>query len=234
MSTLIPEGNRDRGRLVRALLGFLVVVLLLAACASPGPAASTQQGSSAPAASAPASSGPKTLQLGYRDDPPSIHGGSSSSPERDIGELLNAGLTTFDGVGNIVPKLATKVPSVADGDWKVSSDGSMELTWTLKPGLKWHDGTAFTAEDLVFSIKLFKDPDWPASIPTGVGPISETTAVDAQTLVVKYARTNNLATIAGVTELPPVPRHLLETVYASGGASAASNSPLFTTQWVGV
>jgi peptide/nickel transport system substrate-binding protein len=234
MSALIRERNTDRGRVVRVSFGLLLVAVLLAACSSPGPAASTPQGSSPPAASAPASSGPKTLQLGYRDDPPTIHGGSSSSPERDIGELLNAGLTTFDAVGNVVTKLAAKVPSVADGDWKVSPDGSMEITWKLKPGLKWHDGAAFTAEDLAFSIKLFKDPEWPGTIPSGVVPIAEATATDAQTLVIRYARTNNQATVAGSTELPPVPRHLLEPVYASGGASAASNSELFTTQWVGM
>src|SRR5262245_15939543 len=38
-------------------------------------------------------------------------------------------------------------------DWSTSDDN---LTWTfnLQPGLKWHDGTALTADDVVFSIEL--------------------------------------------------------------------------------
>ena len=39
--------------------------------------------------------------------------------------------------------------------WEISSDG---LTYTihLQQGVKWHDGTDFTADDAVFSIDLFK------------------------------------------------------------------------------
>jgi peptide/nickel transport system substrate-binding protein len=231
---LTRKGNP--AAMFRATIGLLTVALILTACSGPGPAPSSPQGSapSAPSAPGPSSTGPKVLQLAFREDPPAIHGGSSGTPEREIGELLNAGLTTWDGSGNLVPKLAVKVPSVADGDWKVSPEGAMEVTWKIRPNLKWHDGTAFTADDLVFAIKLFKDPEWPAAIPSGVIPITEVTATDPQTLVVKYARTSNQATVASSTELPPVPKHLLESVYSSGGANATSNNTVFTTNWVGM
>jgi peptide/nickel transport system substrate-binding protein len=216
------------------LLSAVSLVLLLTACTTPSSNPQSQSQPQGQAAQRAASDGPKTLQLAFREDPPAIHGGSSGTPEREVGEILNAGLTTFDASGNVVPKLAAKVPSVADGDWKVNPDGSMEVTWKLKPNLKWQDGAPFTAEDLAFSIKLFKDPEWPAAIPSGVVPITEATATDAETLVVKYARTNNQATVAGSTELPPVSRTILESVYTQGGANATSNNPYFTTQFVGM
>ena len=48
------------------------------------------------------------------------------------------------------------VPELADS-WEVSDD---HLTWTFKlhPGVKWHDGTDFTADDVKFSIELCLDP----------------------------------------------------------------------------
>ena len=37
----------------------------------------------------------------------------------------------------------------------------MDTTWKLRPNVKWHDGTPFTAEDLVFGSALFRDTDFP-------------------------------------------------------------------------
>jgi peptide/nickel transport system substrate-binding protein len=214
------------------LLSVVSLVLVLTACASPSPGAQTQgQGQAAPRAG---SDGPKLLQLAFREDPPEIHGGASGTPEREVGEVLNAGLSYWAPSGNLEPKLAAKIPSVSDGDWKVNPDGTMEVTWKINPNAKWHDGTPFTAEDMVFSINLFKDRDWPLSIPSGVKLISEASAPDPQTLVLRYSRVDNNAASASSMELPPVPRHLLERAYAQGGAGAVGNNPVLTVEWVGL
>jgi peptide/nickel transport system substrate-binding protein len=42
-------------------------------------------------------------------------------------------------VESIVPELATR--------WSWSEDGT-ELSFKLRPGVKWHDGTPFTAADV--------------------------------------------------------------------------------------
>lgn len=39
----------------------------------------------------------------------------------------------------------------------LNPDGTMDTTWKLRPNEKWHDGTPFTAEDLVFSLNAYKD-----------------------------------------------------------------------------
>lgn len=58
------------------------------------------------------------------------------------------GLVKPDNDGNIVPALAS--------DIQVSEDG-LTYTFTLREGVKFHDGTNLTAEDVVYSVKKFAD-----------------------------------------------------------------------------
>lgn len=212
----------------RAAVFLATLSVILTACTAPAGGQSAQTSPSS------TSTGPKTVQLAFREEPGAIHGGSSGTPEREMGELLNAGLTYFDASGNLLAKLAVKVPSIADGDWKISSDGAMELTWKIKPGLTWHDGVPFAADDLAFAHKVFKDPAWSAAIPSAVGFISEATAPDPQTLVLKFPRTLNVASTAGATEFPPLPRHKLEEAFTQGGSAGVGNSPVLSSDWVGM
>src|SRR3546814_958478 len=45
------------------------------------------------------------------------------------------------------------IPSLAKS-WKISDDG-LAYTFYLQPGVKWHDGQPFTADDVVFSVDKF-------------------------------------------------------------------------------
>ena len=54
--------------------------------------------------------------------------GKNGDAAQQLKSVFHAGLTTYDGQGNIVPVLAQKVPSIDDGDWKLQSDGSMDVT----------------------------------------------------------------------------------------------------------
>src|SRR5438045_16970 len=40
---------------------------------------------------------------------------------------FHAGLTAYDAQGALTPRVAAKVPSVADGDWQVAPDGTMQV-----------------------------------------------------------------------------------------------------------
>ena len=51
----------------------------------------------------------------------------------------------YDDKGNLQPRIAEKVPSLSDGDWKVAADGSMDVTWKVRPDVFWQDGTPLTA-----------------------------------------------------------------------------------------
>ncbi len=67
--------------------------------------------------------------------------------DRDIGALVYAGLTKIAD-GKIIPDLAKS--------WDVSADG-LVYTFELKPDLKFQNGAALTADDVVFTINKIKD-----------------------------------------------------------------------------
>lgn len=64
-------------------------------------------------------------------------------------------LAGWDADGNLYPVLAAELPSRENGG--LSADGT-QVTWKLKPGVKWHDGAPFNADDVVFNWKYAADP----------------------------------------------------------------------------
>src|ERR1700709_1240119 len=63
--------------------------------------------------------------------------------QRDYGYMVYDTLLATDSNFKIQPQMA---------DWKVSDD-KLTYTFTLRDGLKWHDGAPVTAEDCVASLK---------------------------------------------------------------------------------
>lgn len=74
---------------------------------------------------------------------------SVSDTDRDLVKLIYASLLENDGKGNFFPVLAEK--------YEVSENGLI-YTFYLKKNIKWHDGSNFTSEDVVFTVKKAKDP----------------------------------------------------------------------------
>lgn len=64
-------------------------------------------------------------------------------------------LAGFDENGAVYPRLVTEVPSLENGG--ISAD-NLSITWKLTPGVKWSDGTAFSAADVVFTGDYCLDP----------------------------------------------------------------------------
>src|SRR5439155_14592034 len=120
---------------------------LLAACA---PASSSSDQADKPGGG---SQGPKILHVGTSNSrEPAVlaeWGGStpSSSSPLEHFHMFHANLTMLDAEGNLIPHLAQKVPSIDDGDWKVLPGSGAEVTWKIRPGVVWHDGTPLVAED---------------------------------------------------------------------------------------
>lgn len=54
------------------------------------------------------------------------------------------------------PETRDFIPSLAK-EWKISKDG-MSFEFTLRDGVKWHDGKPLTAEDVKFSFDAIMDP----------------------------------------------------------------------------
>ena len=80
---------------------------------------------------------------------------ASGTKDQIASRIFYEPLAGWDKEGNLIPCLAAEVPSKANGG--LSADGTT-VTWKLKPGVKWHDGKPFTADDVVFTWEYAKDP----------------------------------------------------------------------------
>jgi peptide/nickel transport system substrate-binding protein len=65
-------------------------------------------------------------------------------------------LAGWDAEGNLVPVLATEIPSKENDG--LAEDGR-SVVWKLKRGVKWHDGKPFTADDVVFTWEYARTPE---------------------------------------------------------------------------
>src|SRR5215475_13640850 len=76
--------------------------------------------------------------------------------DQDASRIFYEPLAGWDADGNLVPVLAAEIPSPETGG--VAADG-LSVTWKLKQGVKWHDGTPFTADDCIFTAEYSADPE---------------------------------------------------------------------------
>jgi peptide/nickel transport system substrate-binding protein len=64
-------------------------------------------------------------------------------------------LASFNEKGELTSRLAESLPTLENGG--ISPD-FISVTWKLKPGVKWSDGSPFTADDVVFTWAYCKAP----------------------------------------------------------------------------
>src|SRR5690349_14381507 len=136
---------------------------------------------------------------------------------RDHGYMVYDTLLATDSNFKVQPQMA---------DWKVSDD-KLTYTFTLRDGLKWHDGPSVTAEDCVASLKRWgkndnmgqKLMDFTASID----------APDAKTIVLKLKEPYGLVleSIAKPSSYVPfmMPKRLAETPAGQQMAEQIGSGP---------
>ena len=135
----------------------IILVLVLAACGAGQPSESADGSggeSAAPGASGDGGTATGgTVRLAAAGYPDSLNPGNALLAEAyDVYELVYDTPVGVTATGEFVPKLAT--------EWSVSDDG---LTWTvtLVDTATFHDGEPLTAEDVAFSIELYRDTEYP-------------------------------------------------------------------------
>ena len=123
--------------------------------------------------------GADTLSIGLSSDVTSMDPQwNNSGPNVSLATHVFEPLTLTDRNGRLVPGLATS--------WRAVDP----LTWEfkLRPGVRFHDGSELTADDVVFSIERPKKLQGsPASFASFVRPIVEVVAVDKGTVRIRTA-----------------------------------------------
>ncbi len=80
---------------------------------------------------------------------------SSGTKDLEASSVVIEPLARYNPKGEMVPYIAAEIPTLANGG--ISKDLT-SITWKLKPGLKWSDGSAVTADDVVFTGEYCMDP----------------------------------------------------------------------------
>lgn len=229
---LCPTPRASRARRARYLVprypAILLAVLLTALACSPAGGPAGKDGDTPRGAAAE-----KTLVIGIQQEPSDFYGFAGSTGFGGVSNVPPIALDTLvvtNADGEYQPQLAAAPPSLADGTWRVNADGTMDTTWKLRPNLKWHDGTPFTAEDLVFTARVRTDSD--TAIPGNgrLDLIQSTSAPDPQTFVIHWSAAYALADHAD--DLQPMAKHLLAETFETQKANF-SRSPLLASQFVG-
>jgi peptide/nickel transport system substrate-binding protein len=194
-------------RLFRSFSLFVFATTVIVGCA-PG----AQPGGGGPGA-ANQQAQPKRLIIASREAPAALIDVAGSGGDV-IEELTSAGLVRFTPVGEPVALLAEAVPGIDNGLLKVFPDGRMETTWTLKPGVKWHDGTPLTTEDLVFTVRVGQEGAVPELGHDAYRALNSVRAVDERTIVAEWKRVYIQADRLFSWRVGlPLPKHVLEESY---------------------
>lgn len=205
-----------------------VVALGCAPATGPGGRASSDE--------APRATGPRTLNIAMQVEPLYISSRALRASGNSQGMTVaafNAGLSYDDENRTAQPQLAEALPRLNTDSWKVNPDGSMETTWRLRPNLTYHDGVAVSAQDWVLSYRIFSDTSIGQALTGALRYISDVSAPDDRTVVVKFKQPYPDADGMHATVLTPLPRHILEAAYASDNGEQLAARPFWTREFVG-
>jgi len=151
---------------------------------APEPTAAPAEPTATAEAAAPASD-PKSLKILYWQAPTVLNPHvSSGTKDFDAATVILEPLAHYNEKDELVAYLAEEIPTIENGG--VAKDGT-SVTWKLKKGVKWSDGTDFTADDVIFTWKYASDPKTAATTASNYTIIKDITAVDANTVKITWA-----------------------------------------------
>ncbi len=157
----------------------MLAAWILAACgggqATPPTEAAAPTKAPVQATQAPTPSGPAIVHEGWTENPDTLNPAYAYLTQSYvIFDLIYNALTSEAPDGKYVGGLAK--------DWSVAADN---LTWTihLKDGIKWHNGEAFKADDIVWAINaVMEHPDWWSSTSNYANGFKEVKVLDDKTI----------------------------------------------------
>jgi peptide/nickel transport system substrate-binding protein len=89
-----------------------------------------------------------TLKVGWSSEPDTMNPVTTYSTEaQEVLQLVYDKLSDYDADLKIVPGLAERTEAASDGT----------ITYHLRSGVTWHDGTPFTADDVAFTYSMVHD-----------------------------------------------------------------------------
>ena len=108
---------------------------------------------------------------------------SGGTKDIEAASLILEPLARYDESGTMTPWLVDEIPTVDNGG--VSED-LMSITWTLKEGLMWSDGTPVTSADVVFTGEYCLNEEMGCNALSFFTDVESIEAVDDRTVTVTF------------------------------------------------
>ena len=121
------------------------------------------------------------LAVGMQLEPPNLDPtqGAAAAVDEVVYANLFEGLTAIAADGTVVPKLARR--------WEISEDGR-QYRFFLQENVRFHDGTAFTAEDVKFTLERAAASDSKNAQKSLFEPIQSVSVISSIIVDVKLSR----------------------------------------------
>jgi peptide/nickel transport system substrate-binding protein len=126
--------------------------------------------------------------------------------DRDICALVFSSLTRSNEYGELEADLARR--------WEVTPD-NLTYTFYLRSDAYWHDGTPLTADDVIFTIDLVKDPGFPGPPDLGANVWQTVAVKKVDRRTVRFTLSEPFAPFLDYTTIGILPAHLLEGIRAA-------------------
>jgi len=115
----------------------------------------------------------------------------------------------------------------------VFPDGRMETTYHLRPGISWHDGEPFSAEDFAFAWRVYSAPELGQAASSPLNRMEDVSAADPRTLIIRWKQPYPDIELAW-DAFPPLPRHILEGSFQQLPSGGFPSQPYWTREYVGL
>lgn len=129
----------------------------------------------------------------------------------DLSRLIYSSLFKYDQNGNLTADLAENTDISADGK---------EYTIRIKGNVKWHDGTGLTADDVLFTLNLIKDPSYRSPLRSAL------TSVNAEKIddrTIKFTLSDAYAPFKEMLTFGILPKNLWENINPDSAVLADLN-----------
>jgi peptide/nickel transport system substrate-binding protein len=139
-----------------------------------GSSSTSNAGETSPAPTGQAPSGTLTVALSVEPDTLDPAGAAQSASQQVFRQIYDTLIWLDPATGKYVGGLATS--------WETSADGK-KVTFKLRSGVKFQDGTDFDADAVKFTIERILDPDYKSPVAKAkLGPLTGVTVVDPSTV----------------------------------------------------
>jgi peptide/nickel transport system substrate-binding protein len=171
---------------------------------------------------APAMAAKMDATIGMQLEPPNLDptGGAAAAIDEVVYANIFEGLTRFGADGSILPALAAS--------WEISDDG-LTYTFSLREGVKFHDGSDFNADDVKFSLDRARADDSTNAQKALFADIASVDVVDPATVKVTLSKPNgsflfNMAWGDAVIVAPETAPTMPPSLWAPAPSPLASGS----------